>query len=167
MKINNYSQTTGIGFGAKRHINGVRQAATNLRNIYAQYEGIVLPRKRGKILVLDRLLSKKSSKGFDSYITSLSLEQVQDLLTRADDKIKKTLSKKLLKLKNLPKYTNTPIQRLKLLPIVGDLPVLKGKDPKNSREIKRLNISVNKGIKALIKKIEKHVQKTLILLPQK
>ncbi len=71
------------------------------------------PGRGGKTLVLDRLLSKKSSKGFDSYITSLSLEQVQELLTRADDKIKKNIVKKNIKAKKFAKicrYTNTKVK---------------------------------------------------------
>lgn len=89
-----------INFGAGRHISGVRQAARNLRGVYDHCQSIeCLPSKKGGALLLDRLMSKKTSTGFDAYIRALSVEEVRALLNRASEKLKATLTKKTQELR--------------------------------------------------------------------
>ena len=72
-------------FGSARHIQGVRQAARNLRGVY---ENCHLSKNKGRTLMLDCSMSKKGVRGFNNYIKSLSLDEVRSLLTAAEKRVK-------------------------------------------------------------------------------
>lgn len=85
MEVRNYQNS--IAFSRRCDIGAVRQAANNLRGVRDKVP--VCRRCAKSMLKLDRLMAKKGHKGFDDYIASLSLKQVQDLLTSSVARLKR------------------------------------------------------------------------------
>ena len=106
------SKNKNVSFTASRHIGCVKQAARNLSDIYNNY-GI---RKKGT-LILSSAMARRPQGGFEEYIKNMSLLEVQKLLSKAETRLKKTLSRQLLFLST--KKDLSSIERIKLIKLNG------------------------------------------------